>query len=96
MYTICEITNINVDFRIFVNAGYSIFLKKKNNTKTQIKLRLSFLENCGHTFVENAMILAWAKLQRKILSHYYQAQTLCEYYTTHSLIDLRAKEKKNQ
>ena len=70
VYTICEITNINVDFRIFVNAGYSVFLKKKN-TKTQITLRLSFLENCGHTFVENAMILAWAKLQRKILSHYY-------------------------
>ena len=63
---ICEILNIKVGFRIFVNATHSIFLK---NTKTQIKLKIFFFffENGGHTFVENAMILICAKIQRKML-----------------------------
>ena len=42
--TICEIMNINADFRIFVNV-----------------------ENRGHTFVENARILTYANIQRKVL-----------------------------
>ena len=43
------------------------FLK---STKTQIKLKpffFFFLKNRGHAFVENAMILTWAKIQKKIL-----------------------------
>ena len=28
VYVICEIININADFRIFVNASHSVFLKK--------------------------------------------------------------------
>ena len=40
----------------------------RKNTKTQLKLKpKSFFENRGHTFVENAMILACAKVQRKVL-----------------------------
>ena len=38
-FAICEIMNINVDSRIFVNASHSIFSK---NNKTQIKLKLKF------------------------------------------------------
>ena len=37
---ICKTMNINVDFRIFVKAIHSVFLKKK--TKTQIKLKPNF------------------------------------------------------
>ena len=63
--TIFKIMNINVDFRIFVNASHSIFLKKHENTnKTKTK---HFLENRGHSFVDNDMILTCAKIQRKIL-----------------------------
>ena len=61
----CEIMNINVDFRTFVSASHTVFLKK---SKTQIKLKPRFfLENREHTFVENTMILIYAKIQRKIL-----------------------------
>ena len=57
--------NINGDFRIIVNANHGAFMK---NTKTQIKLKpIFFFENCGHTFVEIAMILTCANIQRKIL-----------------------------
>ena len=34
--TIYEIISINADFRVFVNASHTVFLKK--STKTQIKL----------------------------------------------------------
>ena len=62
---ICKIMNINGDFRIIVNANHGAFMK---NTKTQIKLKpIFFFENCGHTFVEIAMILTCANIQRKIL-----------------------------
>ena len=44
--------NINVDFRIFVNASHKI--------KTKF-----FFENRGDAFVENAIICT--KIQRKIL-----------------------------
>ena len=37
---ICEIMNINVDFRISVKAIHSVFFLKK--TKTQIKLKPKF------------------------------------------------------
>ena len=57
--------NINVDFKIFVNASHRIFLKKHKNTN-KIKTKF-FLENHGHTFLKNAMILRCAKIQRKIL-----------------------------
>ena len=57
--------NINVHFRIFVKASYSVFLK---NTKTQIKLKpKTFFESRGYTFIENTMILTCAKIQEKIL-----------------------------
>ena len=40
----------------------------RKNTKTQIKLKpiFFFLENQGHIFVENTIILRCAKIQRKI------------------------------
>ena len=53
-FAICEIMNINVDSRIFVNASHSIFSK---NNKTQIKLKLKF-------FLEIADII----LSRMLLS----------------------------
>ena len=28
VFEVCEIININVDFRIFVNASHTVFLKK--------------------------------------------------------------------
>ena len=40
MSAICEVMNINADFRIFVNTSHRVFLKK--NTKTQIKLKPIF------------------------------------------------------
>ena len=46
-----------------MNASHSVF----KNTKTQIKSKPIFFENHGHTFVENAMILACAKIQRRVL-----------------------------
>ena len=65
MSAICKIMNINVAFRIFVNASHSVPLK---NTKTQIRLKpIFFFENRGHTFVENAMILTCPEIQRKLL-----------------------------
>ena len=48
-----------------MNASHSAFLQK--NTKTQIKLKPKLFLKIGHTFVENAIILACAKIQRKIL-----------------------------
>ena len=45
---ICEIMNINEDFRIFVNTNHSVFLKK--HTKTQIKLKLNFFGKSGTHF----------------------------------------------
>ena len=39
MSTISKIMNIHADFRIFVNANHSVFLKK-NKTKIQIKLKV--------------------------------------------------------
>ena len=56
--------NINVDFRIFVNAVHSVFLKKKKTNKIKTNF---FFENRGHTFAENAIIMICAKIQRKIL-----------------------------
>ena len=41
MTAICEIININVDFRIFVNASHSVFLKKYENTN-KIKTKFFF------------------------------------------------------
>ena len=65
MSAICEIMNINVDFKTFVSASHSAFLKKhKNANKTKTK---NFFENHGRTFIENAMILTCPKIQRKIL-----------------------------
>ena len=49
---IFKIMNINVDFKIFMNASHSVFLKKHQN---KIKTK-TFLENRGQTFVENAII----------------------------------------
>ena len=57
--------NITVDFRIFVNASYSVFLKKYYNVN-EIKIKHLF-ENLGRTLVENAMILTCIKIQRKML-----------------------------
>ena len=54
--------NINTDFWIFVNASHSVFLKRTNKIKSK-----KFFENAGHSFVENAMILTCAKIQRKVL-----------------------------
>ena len=50
---IFKIMNINVDFKIFMNASHSVLLKKHQN---KIKTK-TFLENRGQTFVENAIIL---------------------------------------
>ena len=61
---ICEIVNIKVDFRIFVNASHSVFLKKHQNVN-KIKTK-TFFENRGHAFVENAMVLTCIKIQRKV------------------------------
>ena len=55
--------SINVDFRIFVSSSHSVFLRKDENAN-KIKTK-NFFENRGHTFVENAMILTSAKIQRK-------------------------------
>ena len=52
--------NINVHFRVFVKASHSVFLKKHKNTNN-----FFFLESSGQTFVENAMILTCAKIQKK-------------------------------
>ena len=57
--------NITVDFRIFVNASYSVFLKKYYNVN-EVKIKYLF-ENLGRTLVENAMILKCIKIQRKML-----------------------------
>ena len=56
--------NINIDFRISLNASHIVFLKKQNTKKIKTK---SFFENRGHNFVKNAMILTCAKIQTKIL-----------------------------
>ena len=56
--------NINADFRIFVNTSHSVFLKIRLNTN-KIKTK-NFFQNRGHTFVENVMILTFAKIQRKV------------------------------
>ena len=64
MSAVCEIMNINVDFRILGNATHNVFFKKQNTNKIKTKI---FFEICGTTFVENAMILTCAKIQRKIL-----------------------------
>ena len=58
---ICEIMYINVDFRIFVNGSHS--KKHKNTNKIKTK---NFFENRGHAFVENAIILTCAKIQRNV------------------------------
>ena len=62
MSTICQIMNINRDFS--ERQSQRIFQK---NTKTQVKLKPKFLESRGQTFVENAMILTCAKIQRKMM-----------------------------
>ena len=59
-----KIMNINVDFRIFVDAVIVYFWKNTETNKIQTKV---FFENHGHIFVENAMILLCTKIQRKIL-----------------------------
>ena len=58
--SICEIISINTDFRVFVNASHTVFLKK--NTKTNKIITKNLFENRGHTFVENAMILTCANI----------------------------------
>ena len=55
--------NTNVDFRTFVSASHSVFLKKHQNVN-KIKIKNSF-KNRGRTFVENAMILTCVKIPRK-------------------------------
>ena len=65
MSAICEIMNINVDFKILVNVSHNVFLKRHKNTN-KVK-PIFFFENCEHTFIENAIILICAKIQRKIL-----------------------------
>ena len=51
--------NINVDFRNFVNAGHSVFLKKRYNTNKITTKNL--FENCRFT-IENAMIFTCAQI----------------------------------
>ena len=58
-----------------MNASLSVFLRKKNKSKNKIKIKTKlelkprfFWENSGNPFVENAMILTCAKIQRKILT----------------------------
>ena len=58
---ICEIMTIKADFRIFVNASHSVFLRKANKIKTKF-----FFENRVHTFFENLMMLTCAKIQGKV------------------------------
>ena len=57
--------NIKGDFRVFVNAKHSVFFKK--HTEMQIKLKPKMFLKIADTFVENAMILMCANVQRKIL-----------------------------
>ena len=57
--------NINEEFRTFVNANQTVFLRiHLNASKTRTRF---FYENRGHTLVENIMILTCAKIHRKIL-----------------------------
>ena len=57
--------NISEEFRTFVSANQTVFLKiHLNASKTKIKF---FYENHGHALVENVMILTYAKIHRKIL-----------------------------
>ena len=39
---ICEIMTIKADFRIFVNASHSVFLRKANKLKPNFFLRIAY------------------------------------------------------
>ena len=47
--------------RTLVIANFS------KNTKTKIKLKPTFFESRGQAFVENATILTYAEIQRKMI-----------------------------
>ena len=61
---ICKIMNIIVDFRIFLNASRSVFLKKHSNTN---KIKTIIFWKIADTLYRECYDLTPANIQRKIL-----------------------------